>query len=59
MKANNNQGRRGWEGKKVHFASQYESKFNSALVEQGTSMFNVFEACMCANQRFIFIFTQV
>lgn len=61
MKANNNQGRREWEGKKEHFAREYDKpKFNSALVEQGASVLNVFEACMCVRASlFKFVFTGV
>lgn len=54
MNANNNEGRR--EGMRERFAREYDRlKFNSALVEQGASLFKEFEACECARV-FKFIF---
>lgn len=45
MKVNNTLGRR--EGKKEHLVKEYHKpKFNSALVAQGASMLQAFEACM-------------
>lgn len=51
-KVNNTLGRREGEAKKEHLVKEYyTTKFNSALVAQGASMLQVFEACMreCAS----------